>query len=69
MLRRPKRRLLDQPVTASLEDLIPAGHSYRHVGATLDLSFVRAWVADCYSCESGHFGIDPVVFLETHPTQ
>jgi hypothetical protein len=46
MLGPPKPRLLDQPVTVSLEELVPAGQFYRHLDATLDLSFVRTWVQD-----------------------
>lgn len=43
MLGPPKQRCLDRPVTVSLEDLVPANHFYRHLDATLDLSFVRDW--------------------------
>lgn len=45
----PKTRCLDRPVLASLEDLVPTGHFYRHLDATLDLGFVRNWVRDCYA--------------------
>ena len=38
-----KPRRLDQPIAVSLEDLVPQDHFYRHLGATLDLSFVRDW--------------------------
>jgi transposase len=63
MLGPPKLRCLDQPVTVSLEALVPADHFYRHLDATLVLSFVRAWVADCYA-EGGRPSIDPVVFFK-----
>ena len=41
MLGPPKLRLLDQPITLSLEDLVPPDNFYRYLAATLDLSFVR----------------------------
>ncbi len=62
MLGPPKTRCLDRPVLASLEDLVPAGHFYRHLDAALDLDFVRDWVAGCYA-ERGRASIDPVVFF------
>jgi len=46
MLGPVKPRRLDQPIAVSLEDFIPPNHFYRHVAATLDLSFLRNWVAD-----------------------
>jgi transposase len=63
MLGPPKLRALDQPVTVSLEQLVPANHFYRHLDATLDLSFVRDWVRDRYA-ERGRPSIDPVVFFK-----
>ncbi len=63
MLGPPKLRLLDQPVTVSLEELVPADHFYRHLDAALDLSFVRTWVQDCYAV-GGRPSIDPVVFFK-----
>jgi transposase len=63
MLGPPKLRLLDQPVTVSLEDLVPAGNFYRYLDAPLDLSFVRTWVADSYA-DQGRPSIDPVVFFK-----
>jgi len=63
MLGPPKTRCLDRPVLASLEDLVPTGHFYRHLEATLDLGFVRDWVAGCYA-ERGRPSIDPVVFFK-----
>jgi transposase len=49
------------PVT--LDALVPLGHFYRHLEATLDLSFVRDLVRDAYA-ESGRPSIDPVVFFK-----
>jgi transposase len=46
----------------SLEDLVPAGHFYRHLDRTLDLCFVRELVAPCYAT-GGRPSIDPVVFF------
>ena len=63
MLGPPKLRLLDQPVTISLEELVPADHFYRYLDATLDLSFIRTWVQDCYAA-GGRPSIDPVVFFK-----
>ncbi len=62
MLGPPKLRLLDQPITVSLEDLVPADNFYRYLDAKLDLTFVRTWVQDCYA-ERGRPSIDPVVFF------
>ncbi len=62
MLGPPKTRCLNRPVVASLEDLVPADHFYRHLDAALDLTFVRDWVAGCYA-ERGRPSIDPVVFF------
>ena len=47
MLGPPKRRSVGQRITVSLEQLVPADHFYRHLDATLDLSFVREWVQGC----------------------
>jgi transposase len=63
MLGPPKLRCLDQPIAVSLEELVPRDHFYRHVDATLDLSFVRTWVRHCYA-EGGRPSIDPVVFFK-----
>ena len=62
MLGPPKLRLLDQPVTVSLEDLVPRDNFYRFLDAKLDLSFVRTWVQELYAA-SGRPSIDPVVFF------
>jgi transposase len=59
----PKLRAADRLVTVSLEELVPANHFYRHLDATLDLTFVREWVRDLYA-ERGRPSIDPVVFFK-----
>src|ERR671927_905552 len=63
MLAPPRLRCLDRPVAVSLEQLVPADHFCRHLGATLDLSVVRVWVADRYA-SSGRPSIDPVIFFK-----
>jgi transposase len=63
MLGPPKARCLDRPVLVSLERLVPPDHFYRHLEATLDLGFVREWVAGCYAGR-GRPSIDPVVFFK-----
>ena len=63
MLGPPKPRRLDESIGISLEELVPASNFYRHLEAQLDLSFVRAWVGDCYA-ERGRPGIDPAVFFK-----
>ncbi len=63
MLGPAKPRRLHEPVMVSLEDLVPADHFYRHLEATLDLSFVREWAQDLYA-ERGRPSIDPVVFFK-----
>lgn len=62
MLGPPTARELDRPVLASLEELVPQDHFYRHLGAKLDLTFVRDLVADRYAV-GGRPSIDPVVFI------
>jgi transposase len=63
MLGPAKRRRLNEPITVSLDDLVPTGHFYRHLEAKLDLSFVREWVQKRYD-ERGRPSIDPVVFFK-----
>jgi transposase len=63
MLGPAKPRRLDQPITVSLEDLVPRDNFYRHLEAQLDLSFVRDWTRDLYA-ERGRPSIDPVVFFK-----
>ena len=62
MLGPAKSRRLDQPIAGSLEELVPQDHFYRHLEATLDLSFVRDWTRELYA-ERGRPSIDPVVFF------
>src|SRR5919206_4437081 len=63
MLGPRKPRRLDEPIAVSLEDLVPTDHFYRHLEATLDLSFVRDWTRGLYA-ERGRPSIDPVVFFK-----
>jgi len=63
MLGPAKARRRDEPIAVSLENLVPRNHFYRHLDATLDLSFVREWVQELYA-ERGRPGIDPVVFFK-----
>src|SRR5215216_934824 len=46
----------------SLEELVPKDNFYRRLLATLDLSFVRELVRDCYA-SSGRPSVDPVIFF------
>ena len=63
MLGPPKPRRLDDPILVSLDDLVPAGHFYRHVERTLNLAFVRDLVRDTYA-EIGRPSLDPMVFFK-----
>jgi transposase len=63
MLGPPKSRRLDEPITVSLDDLVPVGHFYRHLEQSLDLAFVRDLVRDAYA-DIGRPSIDPVVFFK-----
>jgi transposase len=63
MLGPVKPRRVDQPVTSSLDALVPADHFYRHLERTLDLSFVREFAQDRYAA-GGRPSIDPVVFFK-----
>ncbi len=63
MLGPAKSRRLDEPITVSLEDLVPQDHFYRHLKAKLDLSFVREWSREMYA-ERSRPSIDPVVFFK-----
>jgi transposase len=62
MLGPEKGRDLDCPILTSLEALVPPTNFYRHLDATLDLSFARDWVKGCYAV-NGRPSIDPVVFF------
>jgi transposase len=63
MLGPVKPRRLDESITVSLEDLVPASNFYRHLEAKLDLSFVRDWTQELYAVR-GRPSIDPVVFFK-----
>jgi len=63
MLGPKKQRHFDRQLLVSLENLVPADNFYRHLDAKLDLSFVRAWVADLYAA-CGRPSIDPIVFFK-----
>ena len=63
MLGPAKRRRLDEPITVSLEDLVPRNHFYRHLEARLDLNFVRDWTRELYAVR-GRPSIDPAVFFK-----
>jgi hypothetical protein len=63
MLGPAKSRRLNDPITISLEDLVPRDHFYRHLEAKLDLAFVRDWTRESYA-ERGRPSIDPVVFFK-----
>ncbi len=63
MLGPPKARRLNEPITVSLDDLVPEGHFYRHLERTLDLAFVRGLIRDAYA-ETGRPSLDPVVFFK-----
>ena len=56
-------RRLAHPIAVSLEDLVPQDHFYRHLEATLDLSFVRDWTRDLYA-NRGRPSIDPVDYFK-----
>jgi transposase len=47
----------------SLEELVPKDNFYRRLERTVDLSFVRDLVRDCYA-SSGRPSVDPVVFFK-----
>jgi hypothetical protein len=58
-----KDRYFKSHSAVSLEDLVPQDNFYRHVEATVDLSFVRELVKDRYT-PFGRPSIDPVVFFK-----
>src|SRR5712664_2733073 len=58
-----KQRNFAPLINASLEDLVPADHFYRHLEKSLDLSFVREFVHQTYAC-GGRPSIDPIVFFK-----
>ena len=58
-----KERAFAPLCNRSLEDLVPAGHFYRHLEAKLDLGFVRDLVHGTYK-DGGRPSIDPVIFFK-----
>lgn len=56
------RSFASLPDDLSLKELVPKDNFYRRLEATLDLSFVRNLVRDCYA-SSGRPSVDPVVFF------
>jgi transposase len=58
-----KERAFGPLPPATLDDLVPPDHFYRHLERTLDLGFVRDLVRDAYA-ERGRPSIDPVVFFK-----
>ena len=59
-----KAKIFKTHTEVSIEDLVPEDNFYRHVEATLNLSFVRDLVRDTYSPSIGRPSIDPVVFFQ-----
>jgi hypothetical protein len=49
MLDTPKPRRLHEPITVSLEELVPQDHFYRDLEVKLDLGFVRDWTREFYA--------------------
>lgn len=60
-----KARIFAPQQSVTLDDLVPQGHFYRHLERSLDLSFVRDLVRDCYAV-LGRPSIDPIVFFKLH---
>jgi transposase len=54
------------PADLSLEELVPKDNFYRRLQATLDLSFVRDLVRDCYA-SSGRPSVDPARLFKLRP--
>jgi transposase len=63
MLGPVKVRRVDRPIAASLDELVPADHFYRHLERTLDLAFVRELAQDRYAA-GGRPSVDPVIFFK-----
>jgi transposase len=61
MLGRKERDQLELFITGSLRQLIPDDHVLVRVDRMLDLSWLRAELADCYCADDGRPGIDPEV--------
>jgi transposase len=60
-----KARIFAPQRSFTLDDLVPQDHFYRHLDRTLDLTFVRDLVRDCYA-PLGRPSIDPIVFFKLH---
>src|SRR5438270_828119 len=58
-----KERHFAPLIHASVEQLVPPDHFYRHLERTLDLSFVREFVQQTYA-SGGRPSIDPLVFFK-----
>ena len=63
MLDRKRRGQMDLFVAGSLERLIPEDHVLKRVDRVLDLSWLRAEVAECYCADNGRPGLDPEVVV------
>lgn len=61
MLGRKERDQLELFISGSLRQLIPDDHVLVRVDAVLDLSWLRAEIADLYCPDNGRPGIDPEV--------
>jgi transposase len=61
MLGRRDRRQPELFVAGSLRELLPDDHILVRVDRVIDLSWLRAEVAELYSAENGRPGIDPEV--------
>jgi transposase len=61
MLGRKERDQLELFISGSLRQLVPDDHVLARVDRVLDLTWLRAEVADCYCHEEGRPGIDPEV--------
>jgi transposase len=57
-----KERNFSPLTDLSLEELVPEDNFYRSLERTIDLSFVRELVRECYA-SSGRPSVDPVVFF------
>ena len=60
MLGPPKPRRLNDPITVSLEGLVPQDNVYRHFEVELGLGFVREGARDL-SAGQGRPSIDPAI--------
>lgn len=61
-----KERFFASLIKVSLEELVPQDHFYRHLGQTLDLSFVHRFVDQTYDAV-GRPSIDLVEFFKLQP--